>query len=511
MARRRHARRCRSAAGGAGLAQEPLPSLNASPCALWIPAAAPNAAVDASLQLQHRPRRRQVLRTLHLQRQLRLLRATLAALPDAHVLLRPLRQGGQGIIDFRVEHANPAACAAVARADAAAVQLPAAVRCGPGQHLRGRRLAQLLPVGVDRALVLQALGRCLSQGEPLLLDGLPFPQPGGPCFLDLRVVRVDDRLSCLWRDVTDRVLASRRLAESERHYRLLAENSSDVVILLTGWGRVRWVSPSLTAMLGWQPSEWLGRRGSDFLAQRVPAHRYRAVRQRLQQGQTVLLREQVLARDGHPHWVEVHASPCRAAGQALGGGISGIVASFRTVDQEVANERELDRRGRFDGLTDLLNRREVFERIEALRHQQHRSGRQLALLFCDLDRFKAINDNHGHQVGDEVLCAVAQRLRSCLRSDDDLAARVGGDELLVVLRGVRDLANAVAVAELLRRSVAEPIPTSAGALRLTLSIGVTLSSPQESTDALVARADAAMYRAKQAGRDQVIPIDPLQG
>ena len=465
--------------------------------------------MEAPLQLQHRSGHGRGLRSLQLRRQLRLLRATLAALPDPHVLLRPLRPGEQAeaaggagqpapVSDYRIEAANAAARALVA----------AAACRGPRPELLGTRLRQLLPPEVDGALVLEALGRCLSSGEPLLLDDLPLPEAAGARFLDLRVVRVEDRLSCLWRDVTERVVAARRLAESERHYRLLAENSSDVVILLTGWGRVRWVSPSLTAMLGWQPAEWLGHRADDFLAHRGPINRYRALRQRLQQGQAVLLREQVLARDGHAHWVEVHASPCRAAGQAMGGGITGIVASFRTVDQEVANERELDRRGRFDGLTDLLNRREVFERIEALRHQQHRSGRQLAVLFCDLDRFKAINDNHGHQVGDEVLCAVAQRLRGCLRNDDDLAARVGGDELLVVLRGVRDLANAVTVAELLRRSVAEPIPTSAGALRLTLSIGVTLSSPSESTDALVARADAAMYRAKQAGRDQVIPIAP---
>lgn len=483
---------------------------------LWVSAAASPLAVEASFLLQHRPRRGQGQGSGEQRRQLRLLQATLATLADAHVLLRPLRQPGQGVIDFRIATANPAACAAAASHAAAAV---CAAAC-PGHAgrrqtgwppLRGRRLGQLLPAGVDRTLVLQSLCRCLRSGEPLVLDGLALPLDGAACFLDLRVVRVDDQLSCQWRDVTDRELAARRLAASERHYRLLAENSSDVVILLSGWGRVRWVSPSLTAMLGWQPGEWLGRRGSDFLAQRGPLNRHRVLRQRLRQGQPVLLREQVLARDGRCHWVEVHASPCRSAappGEATGSRISGIVASFRTIDQEVANERELDRRGRLDGLTDLLNRREVFERIETLRYQQPRSGRQLAVLFCDLDRFKAINDNHGHRIGDEVLCAVARRLRRCLRNDDDLAARVGGDELLVVLRGVHDLHDAVAVAELLRRSVAQPILTSAGAVRLTLSIGVTLSKPGESTDALVARADAAMYQAKQAGRDQVIPISP---
>ena len=104
----------------------------------------------------------------------------------------------------------------------------------------------------------------------------------------------------------------------------------------------------------------------------------------------------------------------------------------------------------------------------------------------------------------QALQTVAERIRGCLRSGDDLAARIGGDELLVVLHGVRDLDDAVAVAEKLRRRTAEPIHTAAGPISVTLSIGVTLAHPSESTDALLARADAAMYQAKNGGRNQVV-------
>jgi diguanylate cyclase (GGDEF)-like protein len=128
------------------------------------------------------------------------------------------------------------------------------------------------------------------------------------------------------------------------------------------------------------------------------------------------------------------------------------------------------------------------------------------VLFCDLDKFKEINDTHGHRVGDEVLGAVAERLRAGLRHADDVAARVGGDELMVVLHGVHDEADALAVAEKLRVAVAEPITTAAGSLQVTMSLGVALARPEETTEELIARADSAMYTAKQTGRNQVVPV-----
>jgi diguanylate cyclase (GGDEF)-like protein len=177
------------------------------------------------------------------------------------------------------------------------------------------------------------------------------------------------------------------------------------------------------------------------------------------------------------------------------------VGSFRVVDAEVEAARLLERRAHTDDLTSLLNRKEALERIDAL---TARTGQRIAVLSCDIDFFKAVNDGHGHAAGDSVLQAVAERIRGCLRSGDDLAARIGGDELLVVLHGVRDLDDAVAVAEKLRCRTAEPIDTAAGPITVTLSIGVTLARPSESTDAILARADAAMYLAKNQGRNQVV-------
>ena len=291
------------------------------------------------------------------------------------------------------------------------------------------------------------------------------------------------------------------MAASEERYRLLAENSSDVVMQLGNDGTIRWVSPSLTAMLGWQPAEWIGRPGTEFLEHRGDTENYQANLEALQAGRSVVARDRIRSRSGTWHWVETHACPFRTAS----GAIDGLVAFFRTIDAEVEAEEALARQASTDALTGLPNRRETFRQLEQLTRSCGVERPPLALAFCDLDWFKRVNDSHGHAAGDALLVAVAQRLRSALQPDDRLG-RIGGDELLVVLMGVTDLEEAQKRAEVLRGAVRDPLPFADTLLAVSASIGVTLFKPGESVDALVARADAAMYQAKQAGRDRVIPI-----
>lgn len=301
------------------------------------------------------------------------------------------------------------------------------------------------------------------------------------------------------RDVTEQRRAARRLRDSEEHFRLLAENVTDLVVRLADDGTVLWASPSLGTRLGWDTAALVGRSVLRLLPRPRDLAGRRADLAGLRQGRMLTLRHRVRDRQGQLHWLETHASPWRdAAGRP-----DGVVASSRLVDAEVAAEQELQRRARTDDLTGLLNRREILERLGRLATPPHDRG--LAVLFCDLDGFKGINDRHGHLAGDALLRAVAQRLQEGLRGGD-LVARVGGDELMVVLAGVRQLADAEAIAETLRRRVAAPVPTARGSLAVTVSIGVTLLQAGEGVDALIARADQAMYMAKQAGRNRVIPI-----
>ena len=147
----------------------------------------------------------------------------------------------------------------------------------------------------------------------------------------------------------------------------------------------------------------------------------------------------------------------------------------------------------------------MLERLDQLLQSQRRSDRLVALAFCDLDHFKDINDSQGHEAGDTVLRAVAERISRCLRRDD-LVARFGGDELLVVLDGVDNLDQAMAIAEKMRATLLAPVPIAAGTVSISISVGVTLAQRGESVATLINRADQALYRAKCQGRNQVIPI-----
>jgi diguanylate cyclase (GGDEF)-like protein/PAS domain S-box-containing protein len=182
-----------------------------------------------------------------------------------------------------------------------------------------------------------------------------------------------------------------------------------------------------------------------------------------------------------------------------------LSVTWRDVTERIALEQALQQRAATDSLTALLNREEVFTQMKRLLAGDQRRGGELAVLFCDLDRFKEVNDRYGHRAGDAVLQAMADRIRSCLRTSD-LAARIGGDELMVVLPGVQGLDDAVTIAEKLRQLAHDPVPTPTGDVHISLSVGVALACPGESLDELIARADTAMYAAKQQGRNQVVAI-----
>ena len=162
-------------------------------------------------------------------------------------------------------------------------------------------------------------------------------------------------------------------------------------------------------------------------------------------------------------------------------------------------EAETRLQARTDDLTRLPNRRALDEEIAHALSAAHRSGRPFAIVMVDVDRFKFINDTHGHAVGDAALTAFAQRLSGALR-EPDRAYRYGGEEFCVLLDDT-DLAGARTLAERAREQIAQPFE---GTMRaLTASFGVTAWQPQDTRDTLFQRADRALYAAKANGRDRV--------
>lgn len=189
-----------------------------------------------------------------------------------------------------------------------------------------------------------------------------------------------------------------------------------------------------------------------------------------------------------------------------------LLATIATVAghalESLATRAELGRQVRLDPLTGLGNRNGLAERLWIEHQRSDRYGPGLAVLLCDLDAFKQINDRHGHLVGDEVLTAVGDLFQATIRATD-YAARVGGDEFAVVLPHT-DAESALALSERLRRGV-QDLP-QARRHRLTVSVGVAVhEGPDESPKQLMHRADEAMYAAKLAGRNRTTlhPSDPL--
>ena len=164
--------------------------------------------------------------------------------------------------------------------------------------------------------------------------------------------------------------------------------------------------------------------------------------------------------------------------------------------------RELAYRATHDALTGVANRDDLLERLRVRLALDTRHSRPAGLLFLDVDNLKAVNDDHGHHVGDAVLVAVAQRLTAAVRRED-LVARLSGDEFVVMVENVEDSASLARVAENCRTAVHAGIEVDGVLVPVSLSIGGALAAADERAEDLLVRADRAVYRAKRAGRDQV--------
>jgi diguanylate cyclase (GGDEF)-like protein len=183
----------------------------------------------------------------------------------------------------------------------------------------------------------------------------------------------------------------------------------------------------------------------------------------------------------------------------LGRWLPEAVAERRAADERAAHLGEL---AATDGLTGLFNRRHFVERAEAEIARSRRRPRPLALLMLDIDHFKAVNDHHGHDVGDAAIVALARTCQKRVRGAD-LVGRLGGEEFGLLLPET-GLADARAFAEALREAVAAiRIPIDNGALALTVSIGISEIARAGTFEALMKQADLALYEAKRTGRDRI--------
>jgi diguanylate cyclase (GGDEF)-like protein/PAS domain S-box-containing protein len=302
-----------------------------------------------------------------------------------------------------------------------------------------------------------------------------------------------------------------RIRSSELRYRLLADYSHDVVVRMRADGQRLYVSPSAKDILGWEPDELLGSRW-DLIHPDDRAVQRDAMARLLTSGQASTAIYRMRHKDGHYVWIEAVSRPLPSES---GDGTIDIIYSGRDVSLRIAAEqallasqRELETLARVDSLTGLPNRRQFDERLALAAARSQRPGLPVALLYLDIDHFKQINDSHGHGVGDQVLRMFAKRLAGCVRAAD-LAARLGGDEFVVLVEDALLPEAAEIIARKLIAIMATDIVVDGTRVRATTSIGIAYCRFRTNAEDLMAAADAALYRAKEAGRNtwQLVSVE----
>ena len=185
------------------------------------------------------------------------------------------------------------------------------------------------------------------------------------------------------------------------------------------------------------------------------------------------------------------------------GNVRQYVALFTDITPLKVHERELERAAHYDGLTDLPNRILLADRMQQAMVQAQRRSQIMAIAFIDLDGFKAVNDNHGHEAGDLLLKTVSRRIKRTLREGDTLA-RLGGDEFVAMLIDLSDVASSIPTLTRILDAAAQPVPFGETMLRVSASLGVTYYPQGDDVEAsqLLRQADQAMYRAKLDGKNR---------
>lgn len=297
------------------------------------------------------------------------------------------------------------------------------------------------------------------------------------------------------RNITARRLAEEALRENEERFRRIFLNIQDVYFEASVGGIIVEISPSVENLLGYRRDQLVGRMLSILSANKGCIAEVRS--RLLEEGQLKDFELLLRRRDGQDVPCSMGVSlVCDESGKPLK-----LVGSIRDITERKKAEEEIRKLAYHDMLTGLPNRSLFYDRLQQALAQAGRNDRPLSLLFLDLDRFKDVNDTLGHDVGDQLLQAIAERLRGCIRQSDTVA-RLGGDEFVILLTSVKAARDSAIVAEKILESLSEPVDLGGQAIFTSTSIGVVMFPHDgENAETLLKHADMAMYGAKERGRN----------
>ena len=305
-------------------------------------------------------------------------------------------------------------------------------------------------------------------------------------------------------EVTERRMAEEALRESEARYRLMAENSTDMISRTSNRGILLYASDASRRLLGYEPAELVGRSFYDFVFD-ADREEVRHLSSLIHESGPTTFAYRVEKKDGSLVWFETTS---RSVRDAVTGKIREVVGVSRDVTERKKVEEQIEYQAYHDALTGLPNRRLFRDRLTVALAHARRMKHPLAVMFLDLDRFKVVNDTLGHSTGDELLKAVGMRLQTSLREEDSIA-RMGGDEFTILLADLKTPDDAAKIAQKVLDTVAHPMHIDGTELFVTTSIGIALfPSDGDSAEELLANSDRAMYRAKDAGRNSYQMFTP---
>jgi diguanylate cyclase (GGDEF)-like protein/PAS domain S-box-containing protein len=338
---------------------------------------------------------------------------------------------------------------------------------------------------------------------------------GGTKWVRNESVLIEDEMSGTryWQgfmlEITERKTFEEALERLSRQHEMVLKSAGEGIFGLDLDGNATFVNPAAARITGWEAKDLVGRPqhdvlhhtkpdGSPYPREECPIH---AV---LEDGTTHSRDDEVFWRkDGTSFPVEYMSSPILQDGEVMG-----AVVTFKDITERKALEQQLHHQAFYDPLTGLPNRALFMERLEHASTRANRRDSRIAVLFVDLDNFKVINDSLGHKAGDQVLKAVAERVRIYLRPEDT-AARLGGDEFTILVEDVASVSEGVRIAERLADVLQPPFTLEEQEVFITTSIGIALnSSTQERAEDLLRHADLAMYRAKHNGKARYEVFEP---
>jgi diguanylate cyclase (GGDEF)-like protein/PAS domain S-box-containing protein len=367
-----------------------------------------------------------------------------------------------------------------------------------GEDLVGRRLDDLL----DDSQAVNGLGRHVTKrrvarsvrgvirgrnGTSLCVTATAVPLPGTESWYCLTLARRNLVQLQTDRDERESLLAS------------IIEGSDDAIVSTSLEGTILSWNPAAVTLYGYRRAEALGG-PITMLTPPERAPEVAALLARIASGERVSRYETVQVRqDGTLAEVSLSLAPLYDGGQA----IAGATFIARDITALKASERELTHLALHDALTQLPNRALLEDRIRQALSRCRRDGHQAAVIFLDVDHFKTINDTAGHRVGDQLLCAIAARLRATLRETDTIG-RLGGDEFVVLCENVASDEQVEAVVVHLQKAFADPVTIDGHEIWVSASFGISWATPDASVAELLSQADAAMYEAKERQRGTVV-------